>query len=150
MITLEQIHAATLKAEAKAAKEHKTPLAIWPMDLYTKASMYSFCRGIPFLGSYIPRGYKRVSVQDILSYHLDYFFVDAMGTWENIHHEPALSIKEFRDMLRELYKIDVLEYPLGLGTGERWRAGVESTYGLGIWESGQFQIHIALYRGTQW
>ena len=150
MITLEQIQAETRKAAAKAAKEHRTPVEFWPGDL-TDAAIYSFCRGIPFLGDYIPRGYKRVSVQDVLPYHLDYFFVDATGAWENTHYEAALSIRQFRDMLRELYKIDIQEYPTGVfGDGSHWRGGLESTYSLGIWEAGKFQVHIALYRGTQW
>ena len=146
MITLEQIHAEQLRAAAEAARERREPLTIWPADLATPEATYGLCRGIPFLGNYIPRGYKRVNVQDVLPYHLDYFFVDAMGGWENTHHEAALSIGEFREMLMELLQIDNLEHPIGLDG----RYDVSSSYSLGIWEVGQFQVNIALYRGTQW
>ena len=141
MITLQQIQAEAHKAAVEAAREHRMPLTIWPMDLATKESMYYFCRGIPYLGGYIPKGYKQINVRDILPYHLDCFFVDAIGVWENTYHEAALSIGEFRDMLLELLRIDNLKNPIGLNE----RYDVSSTYSLGIWESGEFQVNIALY-----
>lgn len=106
--------------------------------------MLAFCGEIPFLGTYVAKGYRRVNVQDVLPYHLDFFFVDASGSWVNTYQEPALSTGEFRDMLLELYCIDVLERPVGLNG----RYDVSSRYSLGIWEAGQFQVHIALYEGV--
>lgn len=145
MITLEEIYAAQLEAARLAAHERRIPLTLWPADLASRQAMYKFCKAIPFLGNYVPKGYQRVNVQDVLLYHLDYFFVDATGAWENIYHEPALSIGQLRDMLVKLYHINVLERPIGLNG----RYDVPSTYGLGIWEAGQFQVNIALYQEAQ-
>lgn len=84
-------------------------------------------KNIPFLGSYVPKGYKRVDAPnlDTVSFMActeGYLFVDASG-W-GAKGEGALTVQEFVDYI----------YKNGDGLS------------FGIVESGQFQVVIATYK----
>jgi hypothetical protein len=87
MMDLQSIEAESRRAAAQACRDHKVPFIVWPGDLDTwKADLASGkCPRFPFpfLGTYVPKGWKLTT---------DYF-VDSSGFGEA--GEPALTIRQF-------------------------------------------------------
>ena len=87
MMDLQSIEAESRAAAKKAAQDHKTPYIVWPEDLEAwklglaagKVPSFPF----PFLGSYIPKGWKLTKT----------YFVDSSGFGET--GEAALTIHQF-------------------------------------------------------
>lgn len=118
MMSNAQIVQMSRDAAMRAAEESKVPLMVWPEDLVD----LSLIRGIPFLGDYVPRGWKRVGVPEGRCVYkhdgVSCWFVDSSGFGAD--DEPALSIEQFLGCL-------------------------EAGFGYAIVEAGQFQVHVAKY-----
>src|SRR4030042_6549218 len=78
MFSLDQIYAMQREAAEKAAKEHQVPYIVWQEDL---DNMPPF--PFPFLGDYVPKGWKLVET----------YFVDSSGFGQE--GEPALTARQF-------------------------------------------------------
>ena len=104
----------------KEAAETAESEGLTPLSIlgFDPASPLEFIRRIPFLGDYIPQGWEHAkNIPDL--------FVDSTGLGGA--GEPALSIKEFTGRLLDFWK-----------SGENW--------GFGIFESGEFQVYIRVYK----
>ena len=112
------------KAAAASAKAKGVPLTVWPEDVVPGNRFHAL---IPFLSNRTPEGYKLLSVRDDLepTYPYDFLFVDSSGF--GAEGEPALTQERFRAMLAAWLK-----------RGE--------AIAIGVWEVGQFQVYIAVYR----
>jgi hypothetical protein len=121
MLGLKEIIAEGQEAERKARK-----LKLEPIALKSPVTVDSI-RKMPFLGDLDrTHNYYQVNVQRYLpNYPYKWFFVDSSGFGRD--DESALSVTKFVDTLNTLIK----EHG--------------NIFGIGIAESGQFQVHIALY-----
>jgi len=82
MLSLEYIKSESQKAARKAAREKKLPYIIEAEDMpFDKFSAF------PYLGTYIPKGWKKITDH----------FVDSSGFGSD--SEPAMSIKQFQSKL---------------------------------------------------
>lgn len=91
MFSPETIRSMSDNAAAKARKASKVPVEYDPID-----EPLRFCRSIPNLGSYTPKGYRLVR---------DYM-VDSSGFGSP--GEPALTISRFCDLVKEPQQKKVL------------------------------------------
>jgi hypothetical protein len=90
MQSLSQIQQASREAAQKAAAQKKVPFVVEMEDV--QALMHDNASGrvhFPFLGDYVPRGWKRTDTEP--------FFVDATGFGKP--GEPALTCKQFASKL---------------------------------------------------
>ena len=84
---LQSIEAESRAAAKKAAQDHKTPYIVWPKELadwkldFAAGKIPSF--PFPFLGSYVPKGWKLTET----------YFVDSSGFGET--GEAALTLHQF-------------------------------------------------------
>jgi hypothetical protein len=86
MMSLSQIHALSDEAARKARRHGNKPMVLWPTEadrLKLGGSM-----PFPFIGSYVPKGWKLVEIH----------FVDSTGFGGET--EPALTIEAFRSKLK--------------------------------------------------
>ena len=107
MQSIESIHEMSREAAEKAALQNMEPMSIWPEDIKTGQ-----VQGIPFIGTHLPDGYSRDSLQ--AEYDADShgvymgdndgfgaFMVDNSGFGAD--NEPALSARQFLDRLTPGY-----------------------------------------------
>ena len=97
MMSLATIRDISAKAARKAARAHKVPLTVEQDDLNNTHFLWEHLRAMPFIGDYVPKGYKRVQV----------FFVDATGFGEP--GEPALTQGEFLRKVRAGHAYAIIE-----------------------------------------
>ena len=116
MMSLATIKAMQREAAYKAMAEKKTPFIYWNEGEVDEYERFPF----PFLGDYVPEGWELV----------DQFFVDATGLGQD--WEPALSVRQFRELLKEKIK----ESREKLGHNPGWA----------IVEAGQFQVYVGQYQ----
>ena len=95
MMSLAQIQYESAKTARRAAREGKRPYILWPEDLESirQAGRFPF----PFIGSYVPRGWKLVET----------FFVDSSGF--GAPGEPALTTETFAAKLEVGFGYAVVE-----------------------------------------
>lgn len=123
MMSLQQIESESRRAARRSAKEGRGPLIIEPSDL---TNLEQAVRGIPFLGTRTPKGFKKLSTHKLpiagyTSYPYEELFVDTSGFGSE--NKPALSQKRFIEAVGQLVK----------------------SYGaiaLSLSECGQFQGHV--------
>jgi hypothetical protein len=88
-------------AAKKASKLKKTPFMVWPEDLEDWLNTIKEGRfpslPFPFIGDYVPKGYKEVST----------YFVDSSGF--GLESEPALTIPSFVRKIRSGYAYAITE-----------------------------------------
>ena len=84
MLSLDQIHSRSNDAARKAAQANETPWVVWPGDV-SMWPPFPF----PFIGEYVPRGWKKV----------EEYFVDSSGF--GAEDEPALTIEQFKARVKE-------------------------------------------------
>lgn len=100
------IHDMDLKAARKAAREKRVPLVLeaedieilktqWPSGVLEKEGK---CLQFPFLGTYIPRGWKRTGRE---------FFVDSSGFGGP--GEPALTFERFLEQVKPSHGYAITE-----------------------------------------
>lgn len=127
MMDLRQIEQESRAAAKRAARQKREPLMVEKEDLELGVKGIS---GIPFIGDYIPKGWRKVDIIDEWYggdeemrgvYHAG-FFVDASGFGAS--YEPALTIDQFI---------------------EKMRPG----YGYAVIEAGQFQVHVGVFERVQ-
>lgn len=93
------IHDMALKAARKAAREKRVPLVLEAEDIaILKAKGAESGLRFPFLGTYIPRGWKRTERE---------FFVDSSGFGGP--GEPALTLEKFLDQVKPSHGYAVTE-----------------------------------------
>ena len=84
---LQSIEAESRRAAAQACRDHRVPFIVWPADLDAwktrLAEGFNPQFPFPFLGSYVPKGWKLTTN----------YFVDSSGFGEA--GEPALTIRQF-------------------------------------------------------
>jgi len=85
------------EAARKAARLHKVPYIVWPQDLEGWKAGHINSLPFPFLGSYVPKGWKMVNE----------YFVDLSGF--GAPGEPALTLKQFIDKVRVDYGYAITE-----------------------------------------
>ena len=128
MMSPEVIRSLSAEAARKAARDRKIPLMVQPDDLLVDdTALVKFVSRCPFLGDYQPKGYERVSAKTLEQLGpkarlYETLFVDMTG-WGS-EGEPALTLREFAKAIR------------ALGPG----------YGYALYEHGQFQANIDVYR----
>lgn len=102
MMALQQIEELSRQAARKAARDRKHPLMIEQDDILHAKRSLSIGRmpdlGIPFIGGYVPRGYKRVG---------EAVMVDSSGFGQE--GEPALTIPQFIEQLVPGFAYAVVE-----------------------------------------
>jgi len=86
MMSIATIHEMSRKAARKAAREHKIPFMVEAEDM---GHIENVLHGIPYIGTYVPKGYKRV----------DSYFVDSSGFGSE--SEPAMTFGAFCKKVRE-------------------------------------------------
>jgi hypothetical protein len=114
MMSVDQIMSDQMRATVKAAASKRQPFVVWPGD--AAMIQHGHAReAIPFLGKYVPYGWKRV-----LDLNGDpvWYFVDSSGFGRA--DESALTLDAFASILIE-------------------------GHGYGIIEAGQFQVVIGEY-----
>ena len=133
MMSPEQIDAIQRENAEEAEKKGKTPLIVEACDLGTIERFANSINQTPFLGDYIPEGYKYVdSLEEILPDKSRYIFqghllfVDNLGLSDG--GEAALSVEELFDLCKEFFV-----------------ARKQEPFYLGIWNTGQFQVHLAVF-----
>lgn len=111
----------------KASQENKEPYVLWNEDEIDEFPPFPF----PDLGDYFPEDcpedWEYVRDDDG---EKKLFLVDSSGFGSRT--EPALTVEQFKSELQEVveeYKDDVI--------------------GFGIYEQGQFQLHVAVYRKVE-
>lgn len=104
------------EAALRAARDGDKPFIFWPGDEVDPADL-------PFLGDYVPRGWRLV----------DTFFVDATG-WGD-EREPAMTIPRWRQEVEAV----IAEY-----------AGSRKVPGWAVYEAGEFQVVVGLYERDRW
>lgn len=129
MMDLATIDYLTKQAARRAAKVRKQPQMFDARDLERAAKGdFSGIAGIPNLGSYLPKGWKRVSLKDEEGTHGVYmgdnsgfgaYFVDKSG-WGS-PGEPAMTVKEL---------------------ARRMKPGL----GYAMVEEGQFQVKVGVFK----
>jgi hypothetical protein len=112
MWSLEVIDYLNQKAARKARRQHKEPI-VPTLDEIENYPPFPF----PHLGPFVPEGWEQV--EDAV------WFVDSTG-WGH-DDEPALSVEQFKDVLRQY----IADNP---------------DHGFGIIEAGQFQLYVAAFR----
>lgn len=131
MMSPEAIRSLSAEAARKAARDRKIPLMVQPDDLLVDdTELVRFVSRCPFLGYYQPKGYERVSAKTLeqlapKARHYETLFVDMTG-WGG-ESEPALTLREFAKAIR------------ALGPG----------YGYALYDHGQFQANVDIYREVQ-
>jgi hypothetical protein len=105
------IRALANKAAREARREGRLPYGFYDSD-----DVDTSMRDLPFLGSYVPKGYKLVTE----------LFVDASGFGRE--DEPAFTFREFCQRIR----CDIEQYG--------------NPYFYAIREAGQFQVYVGVYR----
>lgn len=95
MMSLEAIQHESRKAALRAARNRLEPLMIEPEDVGIVSVLY----GIPFLGDYIPKSWRRTDRDEL--------FVDTSGF--GVDGEPALSARAFALAIRPGYGYAVVE-----------------------------------------
>lgn len=130
MMSLSMIESITRSAARKAAKEKKLPVMFSQRMIDAmRGGDYSRFGIVPFLGTHLPKGWKRVSLQPEADagergvYMGDNkgfgaYFVDASGFGGE--NEPALSVRQFANKL-------------------------SPDFAYAIVEAGQFQVKIGVY-----
>lgn len=133
MMSLYQIEAESRKAARRSAATHLTPLVVSdPSEVY----------GAPFIGNRVPRGWKVLKytdlnpIIDISTYRRGFYgdsdtlgillFVDSSG-W-GADDEPALGKAGLEAAVRDIL------------------TATDETVGFAIYEVGQFQAHIRVFR----
>jgi hypothetical protein len=128
MMTVETIRNISRDAALKAASEKALPFIIWPEDM--GANITSVCKSLPFLGDYLPKGWKRVSLKGDEHAHGVYmgdnsgfgaYFVDATGFADGTQ-EPAMSIDQFGKVLevgRAYGLVEVGQFQVKVGVFEK-------------------------------
>ena len=86
MMDLDTIHAMSVKAAAKAAREGKTPYVPFNSDEIDRYPTFPF----PMLGDYVPDGWEKTDQE---------WFCDMSGFGGD--DEPALSVDQFKAALKE-------------------------------------------------
>jgi hypothetical protein len=130
MMGLAQIEAESRRAARSSAQLHLMPLVVWEADEVTRA---------PFLGTRVPRGWRKATYDDIgqaMKSRKGFYgndtdlgvmlFCDS-GGWGG-DDEPALSGRQMH-----LAVEDILE------------SNKAVTFGFGIYEVGQFQLHLRVF-----
>lgn len=113
MMSGETIRQFQRDAAKRAARDHKTPFIVWDEDISDwKANGIRGSFPFPFIGDYIPRGWKVAEDEDgaVKSY-----FVDSSGFGQD--DEPASSLTQFLDKL-------------------------VAGHGYAVTEAGQFQVYV--------
>jgi hypothetical protein len=132
MMSASQIIEQSNEAARDAAMMGKVPAVVWDLD-----TIGEDLRAIPFLGDYIPYGWRAVESDEFNAmpgsepYQRDgspLFFVDASGMGGD--GEAAMGFGEFCDAARNL----IIE-----------AEAEETMIGFGIVEAGQFQVYIGAY-----
>ena len=104
-------------AAQEAKSFHRLPLSVIGFD---PGDPREFIRQIPFLGDYIPAGWKQCPGFPDL-------FVDKSGCGSD--NEPALSLPRFIEIITEC-------------------ADSGRVYGFAIYEEGEFQVYVRVYIQT--
>jgi len=148
MRSLEQIQVEAKQYARQAAQQEKAPCQLWWQDVGgTTESFGRMCRQVPFLGDYVHPDWQPFDTNTLglwkprkgqvpalfgATYSYAWFFVDSSGFGGD--NEPALSATELQRALRFL----LLNH--------------DASFGIGIREAGQFQVHIGLYvrKEAQW
>jgi hypothetical protein len=126
MYSIETIRDISRKAAREASRNRRQPLVIEAEDIEDAlAGDNAAVKGIPFLGTYCPKGWKRVrlTVDTAGVYEGDNkgygaYFVDNSGLGAD--DEPALTFRRFLETIKP-------------------------GYGYGIVEAGQFQIKVGQF-----
>lgn len=92
------IHENALKAARRAARLKRIPLVIELEDIPLLSSGKPIRGGFPFLGDYIPKGWKRTG---------NSFFVDSSGFGRE--GEPALTLNQFLQKVKPSLGYAVVE-----------------------------------------
>jgi hypothetical protein len=133
MMSLYQIEAESRRAARRSAAAHLSPLVVSdPSEVY----------GAPFIGNRVPRGWKPLKYSDLttdLSNRRGFYggdptlgillFVDS-GGW-GAEDEPALGKVGLAAAVRDIL------------------AATDETVGFAIYEVGQFQAHLRVFRKVQ-
>src|ERR1035437_9806492 len=130
MFSLDTIRDLQAEAAAKAARQDRQPLVLWEAEEIRKA---------PHLGTYTPNGWRPLLWADINETgqgHAEYYdgqgrvllFVDKSGT--GAEDEPALTKGQLIARVASI---------------QATAAAKRLTIGWGIYEVGQFQVHLAAY-----
>lgn len=92
MMSLETIRDLSREAARKAARAGKVPFTVEAEDIADLKSKGASAAGkmFPFLGSYVPKGWKRTEREAL-------FFVDSSGFGDP--GEPAMTISQFYEAL---------------------------------------------------
>ena len=99
MMSLSQIQQLSLEAAVRAAKEKRQPLVIWPEDIKAAREGNLDALGtIPFIGSYVPTGWKLV----------DTLFVDISGFGKL--GELALTQEQFTYKLKADFGYAIIDH----------------------------------------
>jgi hypothetical protein len=119
------------KAARKAARERKLPLVFWPNETIDVG-------GMPFLGDYVPRGWRQIEVIETPLTRADLpgvmgnenvcVLVDSMGVEDA--GGPSIGLESLRSLIEQL---------------NRWGAAKHLTVGWAITEVGQFQVVVAAF-----
>lgn len=133
MMSPETIAAIQRENAERAEADGKLPLLIEEKDTETVKRTLEACKHVPFLGDYIPRGYKHV--EDLTLHmrpghrHAVYqghlLFVDSSGFGKG--KDPALNIEELHEAFLDLH------------------TEIGDFY-VGIFNAGQFQLHLAVFQ----
>lgn len=133
MMSPETIDAIQRENAKEAKAEGKTPLIIEAHDLGTIQVFANAVKHTPFLGDYVPEGYKYVEALEqiipdkryaIFQGHL--LFVDSSGCSDE--GEAALVMTQLFDLCKKFFV-----------------ARKQEPFYLGIWNTGQFQLHLAVF-----
>lgn len=93
MLSLAQIHAASIRASARAAQKDRKPFIVWPEDLQLWQALVANGSApkfpFPFIGDYTPVGWAKGQQ----------FFVDSSGV--GTKEESALTVAQFVGLLKE-------------------------------------------------
>ncbi len=123
MMSLQQIRQISYEAAQAAARDRLEPFVLEEEDRESVA-VGEVVSEIPFLGTYVPEGWKRHMLEDAPGVYMGdnagagAYFVDATGMGDP--SEPALTLPAFA----RLY---------------------EAGYGYGIVEAGPFQVKIGVF-----
>jgi len=120
MMSLKDISGMSAQATKVAAKGKRKPYLVWPEDIERGLKPGA----IPFLGDYVPKGWKRVTLTEVDTKHhgvdteMNAYFVDTSGVGHQ--DEPALTIRAFM-------------------------ARLKSGYGYAVVQAGEFQAYVGVY-----
>lgn len=130
MMGLAQIEAESRRAARRSAEQHLLPLVLWSPDEIT---------GAPFLGTRVPRGWRVATYADIdpkMALRKGFYgnndslgvllFCDS-GGWGS-PSEPALTIDQMHAAIADIIA-----------------SNRKATFGFGIYEVGQFQLHLRVF-----